>query len=198
MWFLAFRLDRDCIWVMNGWNGNVAKTWVSSWSDVILMWYHCNGIFTLVTIDSRFTLCCSAHFWAGIGHFFRYTRQLKNYYICSFLLSNLLKFTEVMEKLQFDYSYKNIPILSERNYKLQLMEIIEIVIKRMRWKEHFYNKKKDFKENETQTIPKSYGLKSWKCAPQVKELIQFERDLLDMIKALKFQKTRSHLQETTQ
>ena len=75
------------------------------------------------------------------------------------------------------------------------MEIIEIVIKRMRWKEHFYNKKKDFKENETQTIP---NLKSLKCAPQVKELIQFERDLLDMIKALKFQKTRSHLQETTQ
>ena len=42
--------------------------------------------------------------------------------------------------------------------------------------------------------PKTYGLKSLNCPPQVKELIQFESDLLDMIKALKFWKTRSHFQ----
>ena len=96
-----------------------------------------------------------------------------------------------MEKLQFDYSYKNIPISTERNYKLQLMEKIELVIKTMRWKEHFYNEKKDAKENETQTIPENYGLKSLNCPPQVKELIQFESDLLDIIKSLKFRKTRS-------
>ena len=40
------------------------------------------------------------------------------------------------------------------------MEKIELVIKRMRWKVHFYNEKKGVKENETQTIPKTYGLKS--------------------------------------
>ena len=91
-----------------------------------------------------------------------------------------------MEKLLFDYSYKNIPIPSERNYKLQLMEIIELVIKRMRWKVHFYNEKKDVKENETRTIPETYGLKSLNCPPQVKELIQFKSNSLDMIKALKF------------
>ena len=71
-----------------------------------------------------------------------------------------LKFINAMKKLQFDYSYKNIPIPTERNYKLQLMEKIELVIKRMRWKAHFYNEKKGVKENETQTIPKTYGLKS--------------------------------------
>ena len=74
------------------------------------------------------------------------------------------------------------------------MEKIELVIKRMRWKAHFYNEKKDAKENKTQTIPEAYGLKSLDCPPQVKELIQFESDLLDMIKALKFRKTRSHFQ----
>ena len=42
--------------------------------------------------------------------------------------------------------------------------------------------------------PKTYGLKSLNCSPQVKELIQFESDLLDMIKALKFRNTRSHFQ----
>ena len=91
-----------------------------------------------------------------------------------------------MEKLQFDYLYKNIPIPTERNYKLQLMEKIELVIKRMRWKAHFYNKRKDGKENETQTKPETYGLESLNCPPQVKELIQFESNLLDITKSLKF------------
>ena len=107
-------------------------------------------------------------------------------------MSTLLKFINVMKKLQFDYSYKNIPIPSERNYKLQLMEKIELLIKRMRWKAHFYNEKK---ENENQTIPETYGLKSLNCPPQVKELIQFESNLLEMIKSLKFRKTRSHFQK---
>ena len=64
----------------------------------------------------------------------------------------------------------------------------------MQWKVHFYNKEEDAKENETQTIPETYGLKSLNCPPQVKELIQFESNILDMIKSLKFQKTRSHFQ----
>ena len=54
----------------------------------------------------------------------------------------------------------------------------------MRRKVHFYNKKKDDKENETQMIPKVYGLKSLSCPPQVKELIYFERDLLHTTKSL--------------
>ena len=64
----------------------------------------------------------------------------------------------------------------------------------MRWKAHFYYEKKDVKEHKTQTIPEAYGLKSLNCPPQVKELIQFESDLLRMIKSLKFRKTRSHFQ----
>ena len=74
------------------------------------------------------------------------------------MLSTLLKFINAMEKLQLDYSYKNIPIPTERNYKLQLMDKIELVIKRMRWKAHIYNEKKDVKENETQMIPENYRL----------------------------------------
>ena len=107
-------------------------------------------------------------------------------------MSSLLKFINVMEKLQFDYSYKNIPISLEINCKLQLTEL---VIKRMRWKAHFYSKKKDVKENETPTIPKTYGLKSLNRSPRVKELIQYESELLDIIKSLKFRKTRSHFQK---
>ena len=64
----------------------------------------------------------------------------------------------------------------------------------MQWKAHFYNERKHNKENETQTIPKTYALKSLNCPPQVKELIQFESDLLDIIKSLTFRKRRSHFQ----
>ena len=60
---------------------------------------------------------------------------------------------------------------------------------------NFYNERKDTKENETHTIPETYGLKSLNCPPQVKEIIQFESDLLDIIKSLKFRKTRSHFQK---
>ena len=39
------------------------------------------------------------------------------------------------------------------------MEKIKLVIKRMQQKAHFQNEKKDVKENETQTMPETYGLK---------------------------------------
>ena len=38
------------------------------------------------------------------------------------------------EKLNFDYSMKNIPATTERRYLLKLIEQTEMVIKRMRWK----------------------------------------------------------------
>ena len=59
---------------------------------------------------------------------------------------------------------------------------------------HFYNEKEVAKESETLTIHETYGLKSINCPFQVKELIQFESDLLDMIKSLKLQKIRTHFQ----
>ena len=44
-----------------------------------------------------------------------------------------------MERINFGYSVKNIPSASEREYKLKLIEKIEAVIKRMRWKAIFFN-----------------------------------------------------------
>ena len=49
------------------------------------------------------------------------------------------------------------------------------------------NENKYEKENETQTIPEAYGLRYLNCPlPQVKELLQFESNLLNMIKSLEF------------
>ena len=90
-----------------------------------------------------------------------------------------------MEKLQLRYSSKNIPIQSKRSYKLQLMEKIELVIKRMRWKAFFYD------QGNNKYIPKNYGLKSLNCPPKIKEMANFENDLTNV---LKFRATKSSFQ----
>ena len=85
-----------------------------------------------------------------------------------------------MEKLNLGYSLKNIPIPSQRSYKLKLMEKTEMVIKRMRWKAIFCDSE--------ESVPKNtYGLKTLKTPSQVKELLAFENDLLNMVKNVKFE-----------
>ena len=81
-----------------------------------------------------------------------------------------------MERIKFDYSYKNIPIPSVRSYKLLLIEKIELVIKRMRWKAHFYSKYEEAKE-----VPENYGFKSLNCPPQIKELSAFKNELFNLL-----------------
>ena len=68
-----------------------------------------------------------------------------------------------------------VPIPSERRYLLQLMEKVEMVITRMRWKAvHFNNS--DSKDNINAGNTEWYGLKSPYSTRQVKELIPFEND----------------------
>ena len=43
-----------------------------------------------------------------------------------------------MRKIYFNYSLKNIPVPSRTSYKLQIIDNIESVIERMRWKAHFF------------------------------------------------------------
>ena len=96
-----------------------------------------------------------------------------------------------MERLRFEYSYKNIPIPSERNYKIQLIEKVEKVVKRMRWKAHFYEQD----SNEENQTPETYGLKTQKCPPQIRDLIPFENDLIELITSVKFRYQRNQFQK---
>ena len=93
-----------------------------------------------------------------------------------------------MEKLKFEYSIKSIPLPSERSYKLQLIEKIEMVVKRMRWKAIFQDTKKE-KSNQQR-----YGLPSFKIPPPVKELAAFESELIESVKSIKFRKVKNQLQ----
>ena len=94
-----------------------------------------------------------------------------------------------MEKLQLHYSQKNIPIPSERNYKLQLMDKIDQVIKRMRWKALFYMNGSEENSQET------YGLKSLNCPPKIKEMVAFEKDLWNLVSKLRFRNMQNNFQK---
>ena len=81
---------------------------------------------------------------------------------------------------------KNIPLPSEKLYKTVLIEKVEVLIKRVRWKAHLY-------ENIglNTSNPLNYILKSRKSPPQHKDLMQFENDWLELIKGIKFKKLKN-------
>ena len=99
-----------------------------------------------------------------------------------------------MEKFNFGYSMKNIPIPSEREYKMQLTEKIEAVIRRMRWKVIFCSAKEEKEDEDIEPERKTYGLKSPKTPPVVKELSAFEDDLWKIVTRLKFRRVNCYFQ----
>ena len=58
-------------------------------------------------------------------------------------------------------------------------------ITRMCWKAIYCNHKTNYNSSER------YGLKRLKCPKQVKELVPFENDLIDMLKVIKFRKVKN-------
>ena len=96
-----------------------------------------------------------------------------------------------MEKNSFNYSLKNIPLPDKSSHTLKLMEKIESVIKRMRWKAYFYLNKETQEKQQKNT----FGLKSWHHLPQCNLLEEFEKDVFDIIKSIKFRKVRNKFQE---
>ena len=95
-----------------------------------------------------------------------------------------------MEKINLGYSIKNIPIPSERTYLMQLVEEIEAVIKRMRYRAIYFKKAEG-----DRVIPERYGLRADSCPPQVPELIPFEEELIHLVEEVKFRKVRNDFQK---
>lgn len=86
-----------------------------------------------------------------------------------------------METLDMNYSGKNIPLPTKC-----LLEKIELVIKRMHWKAHFFLKKNDTEEeNDSASEPENdhayYGLKSKRTPPKINEMANFEKDMLNIV-----------------
>ena len=96
-----------------------------------------------------------------------------------------------MEKINYNYSLKNIPTPSITSYQLKLIEKVESVIKRMRWKAHFF-----LNGDNTEEIRKeTFGFKSRYHPPQPTELEMFENDLLHIINSIKFRNQKNIFQQ---
>lgn len=91
-----------------------------------------------------------------------------------------------MEQVRFNYSTKNIPIPPRNTYLKSLIEKVESVVKRMRWKAFFFDRKTD--ENDDRTDSK-FGFKSRKYPPLNEDMDNFEADLLNMVQNVKFRET---------
>ena len=59
----------------------------------------------------------------------------------------------------------------------------------MRWKAFFYE------QGSNKFIPENYGLKSLNCPPKIKNMTNFENDLTNLLKTIKFRVTESSFQQ---
>ena len=79
-----------------------------------------------------------------------------------------------MIPINFGYSTKNIPVPSNDNFLFILVQRIEIFIKRMRWKAHFFLQDTIHSINDRNQS--YYILKTKKGPALVDELMDFETD----------------------
>ena len=91
-------------------------------------------------------------------------------------------------KYEFNYSRKNIPIPSKKEYIMQLTHSTEKFIANLRWRSHFHL------NPHLKSDKKTYGFNSIKAAPNVKELKQLEDRLYTMIKNIEFRPSSSDFQ----
>ena len=98
---------------------------------------------------------------------------------------------EPPKRASLEYSLKNIPLPSNEAFTKRLIEMVESVLKRMRWKAFFFLRGS---ENETRGGEEKFGLKSQKCPPQIAELRAFEADMQKLVENLEFRKTGDKFQ----
>ena len=94
-----------------------------------------------------------------------------------------------MEKFEYVHSLKNIPVPTNELYMKQLIAKTEQFIQRIRWKAYFH-----LNPSNAPAPNNTYGFKTTKTAPQVKELHDFENDLCEMVNNVEFTNSRSHFQ----
>ena len=69
------------------------------------------------------------------------------------------------------------------------MEKIELAIEQMRWKAFFYE------QGNNKYISQNFCLKSLNCPPKIKEMINFDNDLTNLLKTIKLRVTKSYFHQ---
>ena len=67
-----------------------------------------------------------------------------------------------MERKNFKYSLKNIPVPSEDNYMKTMISKVESLLRRMRWKAFFFDKKKQSGAEEFNSYANVFN-QNWNC-----------------------------------
>ena len=93
-----------------------------------------------------------------------------------------------MEPINFGYSTKNIPVARPKEYLRCLIDKTESFLRRMRWKAfHFMNPTEP-------TTKETFGFKTTKSPPMIKDLDAFEDKMLALIQNVQFKKADSDFQ----
>ena len=98
-----------------------------------------------------------------------------------------------MEKVDLNYSTKNIPIPNRTQYKMLLVQKSRVFLRKLRWKTYFYLNPPKVKVSQ-----ENYGFKSDKNPPPVKLLKPFEDELISLDQNVKFKKHSKHPNEFQQ
>ena len=86
-----------------------------------------------------------------------------------------------MDKINFGCSVKNIPIPSNKEYLKRLIDATEKLIKRMRWRAHYFLHLPSPREKQ-----ETFGFNSKKSPPQIPELNEFESKMASLIQNIEF------------
>ena len=93
--------------------------------------------------------------------------------------------------MDLGYALKNIPVPPNGVYTWCLVEKVESVLRRMRWKAYYLLKGSD----DSQPPAERFGFKSARSPPQVEELKGFELDMTNLIGSIKFRRVNDSFQD---
>ena len=93
-----------------------------------------------------------------------------------------------MEKVNFGYSLKNIPIPTRDEHIRGTISKAEEFIQRLRWRVIFFENPSDY------PVKDNFGFKTTRNAPQPKSLIDFEHDLEYLLTSLEYSNQRTPFQ----
>ena len=94
-----------------------------------------------------------------------------------------------MEKVNFNYSTKNIPVPSRNLYRQMVIAKSQKFIHNARWKAHFFLNPQD-----NPSTKNNFGFKSTNPAPIITQLKFFEEQLVKLVKNIKFGRKPNNFQ----
>ena len=94
-----------------------------------------------------------------------------------------------MEKVNLDYSTKNIPVPSRNLYQQMVIAKTQKFIHNARWKAHFF-----LNPQKNSNTKNYFGFKSTNPAPSVLQFKFFEDQLVKLVKNIKFGRKPTNFQ----